>query len=115
MNDVFDPESVLPAIGGEVELLKELIEIFQSIYPEDLEMIEKALRNGDLDELRKSAHRMKGSVANFGKKKAFEAAKDLEEAAKLKEAEKVNKLFEELKRQVIDLNNALIIYCEQDS
>ena len=111
MNDIFDPKSVLPEIGGEEELLREMAEIFLSVYNDDMEMIEKAIESGDGENIRVSAHRLKGSVANFGKKRPFSAAKALEDAARSNDLEGMDRLFSELKKDISDLDAALRDYC----
>ena len=111
MNEIFDPETVLDEIGGEEELLKEMAEIFLAIYPEDLELIQKAITKGDYEGIRSSAHRMKGSVSNFGKKGAYLAAKELEDAARSNSMGEVNEKFKRLSEQVVSLDQALKAYC----
>ncbi len=111
MNDIFDPKSVLSELGGEKELLKEMAEIFLSIYPEDMGLIRNALEKNDFELIRSSAHRMKGSVANFGKNRAFLSAKNLEDAARSNDMVEIKRSYDDLQRNVMDLELALKEYC----
>lgn len=114
MEKIFDPETVLRELGCDEDLLKEMAEIFIAVYPEDLELIKKAIGEYDYEKIRRSAHRMKGSVSNFGKKGAYIAAKELEDAARSNNMNLVNRRFMELNKQVIELDQALDRYCRDN-
>jgi HPt (histidine-containing phosphotransfer) domain-containing protein len=101
MSKIFDPGEILEQIGGDKELLVDIIHIFIKTYPEDLKSLQEAIEEGDPENVRKNAHRMKGSVSNFGKYKAFETAKSIEERAKEGDLSKVKNMYEDL---VIHLN-----------
>ncbi|SPH17104.1 Signal transduction histidine-protein kinase BarA [Defluviimonas aquaemixtae] len=65
----FDPaalETLLDTIGGDREALGELIESFLEEGPDLISRIEGAVRDGDADGLRRAAHTMKSSAADFG-------------------------------------------------
>jgi len=73
-----DESLALSRVGGDVELLKEVIELFLSDYPSTVEKIKAAVAGSDATALEHQAHSLKGSVSTFGADRAFEAAFALE-------------------------------------
>jgi two-component system, sensor histidine kinase and response regulator len=73
--------TVLEDIGGDEELLRELVEAFVATYPETLQEIRQALCHDDLRTVSRAAHKLKGAVSNFGFGPAYDAARNLEEMA----------------------------------
>ncbi|MGE5193127.1 MAG: Hpt domain-containing protein [Deltaproteobacteria bacterium] len=74
--------TVLEDLGGDESLLRELVEAFVAQYPAALEEIRQALYREDLGGVARAAHKLKGSVSNFGLGPAYEAAMGLEEMAR---------------------------------
>ncbi len=68
----------LSRVGGDVELLKEIAQLFIEDYPKAMASIQHAADRGDAKALERTAHGLKGSVANFGAAAAVDAAKELE-------------------------------------
>jgi len=73
-----DESLALSRVGGDVELLKEVIELFLDDYPGTFEKIRNAVAASDVSALEHHAHSLKGSVSTFGANRAFEAAFALE-------------------------------------
>ncbi len=73
-----DESVALSRVGGDVELLREVIGLFLDDYPQSLEMIRDAVARGDQSGLERHAHSLKGSVSTFGAQEAFDAALALE-------------------------------------
>jgi CheY-like chemotaxis protein len=73
-----DESLALSRVGGDVELLKEVIELFLNDYPGTFEKIRNAVAASDVSALEHHAHSLKGSVSTFGANRAFEAAFALE-------------------------------------
>jgi len=73
-----DEAVALSRVGGDFELLQEVVGLFLDDYPQSLTKIREALAAGDQDNLERQAHSLKGSVSTFGAKEAFEAAFELE-------------------------------------
>ena len=73
-----DESLALSRVGGDRELLCEVVELFLNDYPDMLEKIRSAVSAGDAGALEHYAHSLKGSVSTFGAKGAFEAALALE-------------------------------------
>jgi two-component system, sensor histidine kinase and response regulator len=51
---------------GEPDLIQELVALFKSETPSQIEAIRAAIATGDAERLRKAAHSLKGSSANLG-------------------------------------------------
>lgn len=77
-----NPNEVLGRVGGNRELLRELVELFLEEYPLCLGEIRDGLSRGDLNGVRQAAHLLSGSVGNFGITAAYEAARRLEACAR---------------------------------
>jgi len=73
-----DEALALSRVGGDVDLLKEVIELFLDDYPGTFEKIKNAVAASDASALEHHAHSLKGSVSTFGANRAFEAAFALE-------------------------------------
>jgi two-component system sensor histidine kinase/response regulator len=73
-----DESLALSRVGGDVELLKEVVELFLDDYPSSLEKIKSAVASSDAKSLEHHAHSLKGSVSTLGANRAFEAAFTLE-------------------------------------
>jgi two-component system sensor histidine kinase/response regulator len=73
-----DESLALSRVGGDIELLKEVVELFLDDYPSTFEKIKSAVAARDASALEHHAHSLKGSVSTFGANRAFEAAFALE-------------------------------------
>ncbi|MBX2810550.1 MAG: Hpt domain-containing protein [Myxococcales bacterium] len=74
-----DMERINDATGGDEEFLAELVEIFLEDAELRLDEIQGAVNSEDPDELRKTAHKLKGSSANMGANGLMSIAKILED------------------------------------
>jgi HPt (histidine-containing phosphotransfer) domain-containing protein len=73
-----DREVALVRVGGDPELLKEIAVLFLENYQVWLGELREASARGNADAVERTAHGLKGSVANFGARDAVEAALQLE-------------------------------------
>jgi HPt (histidine-containing phosphotransfer) domain-containing protein len=104
---VFDPDEALDRIGGDENLLREMIDIFGRVLNEDLDRLEKSINAGDQESIRRNAHRIKGSIGNFGMNRAFHAAYAIEQGYSMPH-EVVGSLFLNLQTEIYELNKALM-------
>jgi signal transduction histidine kinase/CheY-like chemotaxis protein/ligand-binding sensor domain-containing protein/HPt (histidine-containing phosphotransfer) domain-containing protein len=63
---VFDHGGLLERLGHDQELVQELIEVFFAEVPRQLDSIEAAARDGDIEIVQKLAHKLKGAAGSFG-------------------------------------------------
>jgi len=75
---ILDREVALTRVGGDAELLREIAVLFLENYEAWLGELRAAAGRGDACGIQNTAHGLKGSVANFGAKSAYEAALTLE-------------------------------------
>ncbi len=73
-----DEALALSRVGGDVELLREVVGLFLDDYPRALEKIRIAVAANDASGVEHHAHSLKGSVSTFGAKDVFDAALALE-------------------------------------
>jgi len=76
--DVFDLSKALEVVVGKKELFYEIADMFLENLPENIAKIKEIIAAGDASALEKAAHSLKGSVGNFGAKRAYEAAYRME-------------------------------------
>jgi CheY-like chemotaxis protein/HPt (histidine-containing phosphotransfer) domain-containing protein len=76
--EVLDKTAVLKRVGGDLELLQELLDLFLHDCPQQLAAIREAIAGPDSEALERAAHRIKGAVGTFGARAAVEAALRLE-------------------------------------
>jgi CheY-like chemotaxis protein len=77
-DQVLNKAALLARVDGDLELLRELVELFLRDHPRRLDEIRQAVALGRNDDLVRAAHALKGSVGNFAAKDAVEAARRLE-------------------------------------
>jgi PAS domain S-box-containing protein len=74
----FDPTTALDRVGGDPELLKEIVGIFLETSPGLLAELKQATDRRDAAALHRTAHSLKGSISAFGTPTAHQAAERLE-------------------------------------
>ena len=77
-----DLDTALAHVGGDRELLAELVAIFLREYPVFLDSAKKAIQAGDRAALELQAHTFKGRLAFFGIRAMHDKAMDLESMAR---------------------------------
>lgn len=77
----FDPFALWQRLGEDQNLLCDVVEIFAAEYPAMLGSIEESLQESDTAKLQAAAHKLKGSLLQFGAVKASAAAFELEKMA----------------------------------
>ena len=66
------------SLGGDRRLLREMLALFLTESPAMLQAVAGAVTAGDAPAVRRAAHALKGSVANFAAPRPVEAARVLE-------------------------------------
>ena len=77
-----DPDALLSNLGGDEELLVEIIDLFVDDCPKVMDAIRGAVADGDAEAVCQAAHRLKGSVGSLSAAPAFEAARHLEDVGR---------------------------------
>ena len=73
---------LLDMVGGDEEVLREIVALFLEDVPARLGDLRQALDAGDLTATYKAAHTLKGSAGNFGIKAITDAALTVERHAR---------------------------------
>ncbi|HEX9745161.1 MAG TPA: Hpt domain-containing protein [bacterium] len=76
----FDYEDALDRVGGDVEFLRELIDLFIETSEGNIDELTRSLDHGDTDTSRRAAHTLKGAAGNVSASKVREIAAKIEEA-----------------------------------
>ena len=104
----FDKHALLNRVGGDHDLLRELVQLFADDTPPLLEELRKAIRKKNAETLERSAHRLKGALNNLSATKAAELASRLEKMGQDKKfkdaAPTLTKLDDALKEVTASLN-----------
>ena len=77
-----DLDAALDRLGGDLDVLREVADLFLKETPKMMAAVEHALETGDAPALALAAHSLKGCVSTFGARQAFEAARALEMAGR---------------------------------
>ena len=95
---VFDYADFLARIDGDVELLKEVIEIFLEDTPRLLSDLYTAIERNDLVAAERAAHTLKGAAANISACRLYAISQEAQQAVKNKDwnlLERMIDLFED--------------------
>ncbi len=76
---VLDWAAALDYVGGDRELLRDVIEAFRAECPRWREGLRRAVAGGDVAEVKRFAHNLKSAAAHLGARRASRAAQALEE------------------------------------
>ena len=105
---VMDWSAAIKHLEGDIELLKEMADVFLEQSEVLMEKMRKAMSEGDANTLERAAHTLKGSVSNFAAKRAFEAAQRLETLGRKRDFSKVEEAYDELRQELERLKPALV-------
>ena len=76
---VVNVAELLERVDNDAELLRELIAIFKIEFPRHLCALREAIGQGNLKDVQKSGHALRGMLANLGATRATLAAAELEQ------------------------------------
>lgn len=79
------------------EIVCEIINIYITEYPDRMAKLKNLIATGDLDQVYKTAHSLKGVTANFFDKESEEIARIIEEKGRAGDPSGLEDLFEKLK------------------
>jgi len=105
--EVIDRAALMERLGGDVELFNEIAGLFQEDCPRLLAQIRSAVDGGDAVALERAAHTLKGCVANFGARAAYQAALHLERIGRARELDNAGSACESLEAEITRFQQAL--------
>jgi PAS domain S-box-containing protein len=104
---ILDPTGVLKAVGGDRELLRELVTMFVEECPRMLGEIRNALAEGNAARLRRAAHSLKGAAATLGGVECVTLALQLENLGRAGNMPPTETAFEVLRESLVRFHLAL--------
>ena len=105
---IIDRAEVLERFEGDMDLVREVAELFIADCPHRLAAVREALADGDSAGLQRAAHSLKGSVSNFSAGAAVEAALRLEMLARAGDLTDAATACSTLEREIARLMPALL-------
>ncbi len=87
-------------VADDRELLLELVAVFLEDLPARVDELRQAVRAGDPPEVERVAHALKGALANFGARAAYDAASDLEKMGRGNNVRGAPRLLARLEREL---------------
>jgi PAS domain S-box-containing protein len=103
-----DRRALLERLGGDSQLLSELIEIYLSESPSLLAAAQRALQEKNGQDLARAAHTIKGSAGNFVARATLRTAERLEAFAEQGDFSHAQEAMSALEREMERLDRALI-------
>ena len=91
-----DEGRFLRQMGGDRDLAREVVQLYFEHYPERLRDIARAVAAGDAEQLKTTAHALKGSVLNLAADRASELAYTLERMGEEGDLETAGEVLEDL-------------------
>jgi HPt (histidine-containing phosphotransfer) domain-containing protein len=107
VNAVLDREELLQRVGGDRELLTELVVMFRDSVAGQLTALQEAVANQDCRAVERIAHSIKGSVGNFAARSAFATALRLEKMGRETDLAGAEAAVRELEAEIERLKQAL--------
>jgi CheY-like chemotaxis protein len=106
----FDPAETLARLGGDRDLLAQMVGLFRAESTQMLSAIRKSVASGDAAALARSAHALNGSVGNFGVTESLDSARALERMGREGLFAGANERFAMLEQQVARLERDLAAF-----
>lgn len=100
---LIDREQVLQMTLGDVEFLAEMIDLFLSYLPQQMNDIKQAIEKRNPKALSFAAHACKGTIVNYTKLAPFQLLLSLEEDAKTGQLEKSHITYQSLENEISQL------------
>ncbi len=115
IEDVINRKELSERLDGDMDLFRELAELFIEDSQKLLNTIKEAIDNKDSEKLRKYAHTIKGSVSNFSAPEAYEAAYELENIGRNNELEKAGEGYSLLLSKIDEAREAMKLLIKEDT
>jgi CheY-like chemotaxis protein len=103
----FDPARLMERVGGDVQLLREVLELFFEDAEKCVETIGQALSRDDAAEIERAAHRLKGALSNMELRPTAELAAQLEQMGQTRQLAGAYSLMREISSNIAQARPAL--------
>lgn len=98
---------LLDRVEGDEDLLRELLVLFQEDLPGSRDAMQIAIDRGDLGEIERAAHKLKGMLANLSAKSTVLLAAEIEATARAGNTLKIPELVSAFEAQITAFSVAL--------
>jgi HPt (histidine-containing phosphotransfer) domain-containing protein len=98
---------ILARLGGDEELLRDIVRVYFEDSPGLIRQIELALDKSDGSAVGRAAHNLKGLLCNFSPEPATAAVQSLEQAARMNELETAADRFAQVQQELNRLDHQL--------
>src|SRR5215469_1027030 len=102
-----DLGQMLERLGGDENLLQEVLEIFLEQTPKLLKTLRDALARGEAETVERTAHSMKGELGYLGAKEVSQKARQLEELGRGRNLEGAAQVFASFEADIIAIAEAI--------
>ena len=106
-SSLWNVSETLERLGGDEALLRDVLEIFLAETPKKIAALQNAIAQADVETIENTAHSIKGEVGYLGVLKLSQIARDLEEAGKKNDLQRVAVLFKILGPEITALLAAM--------
>ncbi len=106
--DTWNKSETIERLGGDEELLRELIEVFVAESPKVLAKLRDAIYSSDADGVMRGAHSIKGELSCLGAVAATNTAQELETMGSDKEMAGAPEMFRNLEHETQAIKLALV-------
>lgn len=104
---IFDKKDFFDRVEGDMELARQLGEMFLDDTRETMELIRDRIGQKDADGVMRAAHSLKGASANLSALRLHRISRDLEEAAKENSLARAAEIFPALEDEVANFTTEL--------
>ena len=98
--ECWSARAIIDRLGADEALARELVTLFLAEYPKMIAAVRESVARGVADEIRRAAHALKGSVANFTEGAPMHAALAMEMLAREGRVESTANALEALEREM---------------
>ncbi|MCE9554569.1 MAG: response regulator [Planctomycetes bacterium] len=107
MDDYFDDASLRQRVENDLELMREMIELYLSGAPQLLAEIQRGVESGDAKAVQMAAHALKGATQNMSGRRAAAAALRLENLGRSGDISTAAEALDGLQRELTQFQNVL--------
>jgi HPt (histidine-containing phosphotransfer) domain-containing protein len=104
---IFDREVMLERLGGDDQLLDEVLNVFLEEAPDMMADLRGAVTGGDPSALERSAHSIKGALLNISADSPADLASRLEELGSAEQLDGTRLLLDDLEAEIDQLTRIL--------
>lgn len=112
---VLDKAELLDRTQGDIDLLKQMVDLFFDNFPRLLSRLQDAISRGNSKDLECTAHTLKGSVGNFAARRAIEAALALEDLGRRNDMSHAGQALAALESEIARLKPVLLTLIKGNS